>query len=130
VLYLDSSAIVKLVAPELETASLVEMLRADPDAVSSSLARVETIRAARRAGSSRDRLRRAEAILDRIALVPLEEGILHRAAHLTPADLRTLDAIHLATALQLEPDVTAIVTYDARLAKAAGRSGLMVIAPS
>lgn len=129
-LYLDSSAIVKLIASEPETASLVELLRADPDAVSSTLARVETVRAVRRAGSTRERLSRAEAILDRIALVPLEEGILHRAAHLSPADLRTLDAIHLATALSLESDISGMVTYDARLAKAAEGSGVIVLAPS
>jgi len=130
VLYLDSSAIVKLVAPEPETAALVKTLRGDGEAVSSALARVEVIRAVHRAGAGRDRLGRAEAILDRIALVPIDETILHRAAGLSPADVRTLDAIHLSTALLLEPDIAGLVTYDARLATAAAASGLAVLTPS
>ena len=129
-LYLDSSAIVKLVAPEPETAALVKMLRAGAEAVSSALARVEVIRAVRRAGAGRDRLSRADAILDRIAVVAVDEGVLHRAAMLGPVDLRTLDAIHVSTALLLESDIAGLVTYDARLAAAAATYGLPVLAPS
>ncbi len=128
-LYLDSSAIVKLVAPEPETAGLVETLRSDPEAVSSALARIEVVRAVRRAGAGSDRERRAEAVLDRIALVPIDEGILHRAAHLGPVGLRTLDAIHLATALFLGSDIAGMITYDARLAEAAVGEGVAVVVP-
>lgn len=129
-LYLDSSAIVKVVAPEPETPALMEALRADAEGVSSALARVEVIRAVGRAGLGEDRLRRAEAILDRIALIAIDGSVLHHAATLAPADLRTLDAIHLATALLLEPDVAGIVTYDAQLREAAAAAGLAVLAPA
>ncbi len=129
-LYLDASAIVKLVAPEPETTSLVKTLRSDPEAVSSALARVEVMRTVRRVGGAPGRLSRAEDVLDRIALVPIDEGILHRAASLGPTDLRTLDAIHLATALLLESDIGGVVTYDERLAEAAATVGLAVLAPS
>ena len=126
-LYLDSSAIVKLVAPEPETAALVQALRSDPEAVSSELARVEVLRAVRR--TARGRARRAEEVLDRVALIPLEAGILARAAELPPLTLRTLDAIHLATAMLLGSDASAIVTYDDRLEDAAVAAGLSVLRP-
>ncbi len=129
-LYLDSSAIVKLVSPEAESRGLVELLRSDPDVVSSALARVEVTRAVRRAGSSPERLRRAEEVLDRIALVGIDEGILYRAGALDPTGLRTLDAIHLSTALLLAPDIASLVTYDSRLAEAAAEAGVAVTAPS
>jgi uncharacterized protein len=130
VLYLDSSAIVKLVAPEPETSALVESLRADHEVVSSALSRVEVVRAVRRIGASDDREERANDVVDRIALIPMEDDILIRAARLEPASLRTLDAIHLATALSLGPDVAGLVTYDAKLAEAAASEGFDVLAPS
>ena len=126
-LYLDSSAIVKLIAPEPETAALVEQLRGDPEVVSSSLARVEVVRAVRRTGGRLEH--EAHAVLDRIALVPIDDGILNRAASLEPRDLRSLDAIHLATALLLRDDLDGLVTYDLRLAQAAKDVGLEVPAP-
>jgi len=126
VLYLDSSAIVKLVAREPETPALVEAVRADPAVVSSALAWTEVVRAVRRA---RGRVARAQQVLDGIALVPLDEGTLRAAGDLAPAGLRTLDAIHLATALSLGEDVTGLVTYDERLAEAAAAVGIDVIAP-
>jgi predicted nucleic acid-binding protein len=129
-LYLDSSAIVKLVAPEPETAGLVQTLRSDPDAISSALAQVEVTRAVMRAGATRERASRAAAVLERIALVPIEAGILGRAAELPPPDLRTLDAIHLATALLLRPDIAGLITYDGWLAGAAAAAGIAVLTPS
>lgn len=129
-LYLDSSAIVKLVAPEPETAGLVEVLRSDTDTISSALARVEVMRALMRAGATSDRMSRAAAVLERIALVPIDADILGRAADLQPRDLRTLDAIHLATALLLRQDIAGLVTYDARLARAAAVSDIAILAPS
>lgn len=125
-LYLDSSAVVKLVAREAETPALVAAIRVDPETVSSALAWTEVVRAARRA---RVRVGRAEAVLERIALAPVDEGILRAAAGLGPPGLRTLDAIHLATALSLREDLTGLVTYDARLAETAAGEGLTVLAP-
>jgi predicted nucleic acid-binding protein len=129
-LYLDSSAIVKLIAPEPETAALVEMLRTDSEAISSALARVEVLRAVRRVGSSPERTSRAQEVLDRIALVPIDDDILHDAARLAPRGLRTLDAIHLATALMLSPDLESVITYDTRLSDAAVEAGLAAAAPA
>jgi predicted nucleic acid-binding protein len=126
VLYLDSSAIVKLVAREPETPELVEAVRADPAVISSALAWTEVIRATRRA---RGRVARAREVLEAIALVPIDDGILRAAADLTPVGLRTLDAIHVATALSLGEDVGSLITYDGRLAKAAAIAGVPVIAP-
>ncbi len=124
--YLDSSAIVKLVAREPGTPELVEEVRADSEIVSSALAWTEVIRAVRRSGG---RAVRAEAVLERIALVPIDDGVIRRASRLSPVGLRTLDAIHLATALSLEGDIAALVTYDVRLAEAATTAGLEVRSP-
>jgi uncharacterized protein len=129
VLYLDSSAIVKLVAPEPETSALIESLRADPEVVSSGLSRVEVIRAVRRIGASDDRKERANGVVDRIALIPMDDAIVIRAARLEPASLRTLDAIHLATAWTLGTDLAGLVTYDGKLAEAAVNVGFDVLAP-
>ena len=125
-LYLDSSAIVKLVVREPETADLVEVVRADPAVVSSALAVTEVIRAVTRSGG---RAARAEAVLDGIALIPIDEGILRAAATLAPRDLRTLDAIHLASALSFGRDLAELVTYDQRLAEAATGAGIDVRSP-
>ena len=125
-LYLDSSAIVKLVAREPETPELVEAVRADPAVVSSALAWTEVIRAVRRA---RGRVARARDVLEGIALVPIDDGILRGAADLAPVALRTLDAIHVATALSLRGDLASLVTYDDRLAAAATAAGIRVVAP-
>ena len=129
-LYLDSSAIVKLVAREPETDALVERLRTGADLVSSALARVEVGRAVRRAGIPGVDLPRAEAVLDAIALLRIDEAILHAAGLMDPPDIRSLDAIHLASALSLGEALGALVTYDAQLASAARTSGLEVLAPS
>jgi predicted nucleic acid-binding protein len=126
VLYLDSSAIVKLVEPEPETPVLLEVARSAPALVSSALARAEVIRAIRRVGGD---TARANSALDTIALVPIDDGIVRAAAELDPATMRTLDAIHLATALSLGSDVSQLVAYDRGLAGAARAAGLEVIAP-
>lgn len=124
--YLDSSAIVKLIAHEPETAALFEVVRGDPDVVSSQFAVTEVIRAVARAGGGTTR---ATSVLDGIALVPVDGAILRDAASLKPRSLRTLDAIHLATALTLGRDLDAVITYDQRLGAAAVRAGLTVSSP-
>lgn len=129
-LYLDSSAIVKLVAREPETDALVARLRAGPDLVSSALARVEVGRAARRARVPGAGLPRVEAVLERIALLRIDEAILEAAAAVDPPDLRSLDAIHLASALSLGEALTAVVTYDAQLKGAARTRGIEVLTPA
>ena len=130
VLYLDSSAIVKLVAREPETDALVERLRPGPDLVTSALARTEVARATRRAGVAGVDPARADAVLERIALLRVDEAVLDLAGALDPPRLRTLDAIHLASALTVGEALTALVTYDDQLASAARGEGLQVLAPS
>jgi predicted nucleic acid-binding protein len=126
VLYLDPSAIVKLVSREPETTDLVQVVRADPTLISSSLAWTEVVRAVRRV---RGNTARAEEVLSAIALVPIDDGIIRSAATLAPVTLRTLDAIHAATALSLGRDLSRLVTYDDRLAQTAIAAGIDVIAP-
>ncbi len=125
-LYLDASAIVKLVRSEPETPALVEAIRADPEVVSSALSWTEVVRAARRA---RVRTTRATAVLDAIAAVPIDDGILRDAAELAPTSLRTLDAIHLASARSLGEDIDAVITYDERMIEAATSLALTVRVP-
>lgn len=125
-LYLDSSAIVKLVVREPGSSALVEAVTADPDVVSSALAYTEVMRANRRVGGP---ARRAEQVLRSIAFVPVDQAILREAARIEPTSLRTLDAVHLASALSLRPDVDAFVSYDARLSRAAAMAGLTARTP-
>jgi predicted nucleic acid-binding protein len=129
-IYLESSALVKLVVTEPESRALMEMLRAWPTRISSALALVEVPRALRRAGFGTAERRRAREVLARVALVDADRRILAAAAALDPAALRTLDAIHLATALAVREDLAGLVTYDRRLTAAAERAHLEVLAPA
>ena len=125
-LYLDSSAFLKLIHAEAETAAL----RAAVEGVatfSSELMACEAVRAAARI--SGPTARAAERALAGVALVPVSRELLGDAARLEPADLRSFDAIHLATALRSGERLTAVVTYDHRLSAAAERHGLRVLAP-
>ena len=128
-LYLDSSAIVKLVLPEPESLALRDFLANDDDHVSSGLARVEVLRTVQRVDDTEDRRRDAERVLARVSLVDMSEPLLANAAALEPPNLRSLDAIHLATALSLD-GLDALVTYDRRLSDAATDAGLAVASPA
>jgi len=128
--YLDSSALVKLVVAEPESTVLMERLEAWPLRVSSVLALTELPRALGRAGFGAAARRRAREVLARVALVDVDRRILVTAAALEPRALRTLDAIHLATALTVREDLEAIVTYDRRLRAAAERVHIDVVAPA
>jgi predicted nucleic acid-binding protein len=128
-LYLDSSALVKLVVAETETPALLAFLKGWPHRVSSALARVEVLRAVKRLGAPAAVRRRAARVLARVALVRIDEPVLAAAVRLRPPELRTLDAIHIATAQSLD-DLGGIVTYDARLARAASRARFAVWAPA
>jgi hypothetical protein len=128
-LYLDTSALVKLVIVEAETAALRAYLdECAPDIrMSSALARTELLRAAALHGSV-EVVENARNIIARLDLVALSNRLLDAAAAIMPPQLRTLDAIHLAAALTV-PDLRALVTYDSRLADAATSSGITVVAP-
>ena len=130
VVYLDSSALVKLVVAEPESSALVEFLRGRSERLSSAVALAEIPRALRGAGFGASERRRSREVLARIALVDVDRRILAAAAALDPPGLRTLDAIHLATALAVREDLAALVTYDRRLAAAAERVHLEVSAPN
>jgi predicted nucleic acid-binding protein len=118
---------VKLVLREAEEGALRARMAEWDGSVSSALLGVEAIRACRRhrdeyASDAR------EWLLD-VALVPLEHALLEKATSLNPPSLRSLDALHLATALSIRGDLGAFFTYDERLAEAAERHGLPVAAP-
>ena len=126
--YLDSSAIAKLVVREPESAALVRYLRGRRTIVASALARVEVLRASASYGAS---LReRATEVLNRIELIRVSDRVLTLAGGVEPPALRSLDAIHLATASLLGPMLGKIVTYDGRLAAAARALAFEVVAPA
>lgn len=127
--YLDTSALVKLVVAEPQTDALRTWLAAVPrEPVSSDLARTELLRAVRRVAPGR--LLRARQVLGAVTLVGVSTALFEEAARLDPTVLRTLDAIHLAAALDLGDDLDAVVTYDDRLADAALANGIAVTAPT
>ena len=100
-LYLDSSAILKIVVAEPESKALFEFLKDWPLRISSELARTEVLRALRRAGATVSQFRRGQKTMQRIALIPVDSRIVNDAAMLKPPALRTVDAVHLATALTI-----------------------------
>ena len=126
--YVDSSALVKLVVYETETEALRKFLASSDQMTSSLVTRVELSRAVARrlpeAGAA------AQAVLDSLVIVGLDARIATRAGSLAPASVRSLDAIHLATALELGAELTAFVCYDDRLCAAAAALGLPVVSPS
>lgn len=133
IVYVDSSALLKRVFEEAESealeATLAEHVDAGDRLVVSALAWVEVERAVRGALSSSDDTPGdvAAAALSGIAESPMGPDVVSLARRLAPAVLRSLDALHLATAILLDVDV--IVTYDDRLMVAARTSGLAVRAP-
>lgn len=126
--YLDSSAIVKLAVVELESVALRRYLRRRRPLVTSALARTEVGRALLPLGDTA--VRRGSDVLSRLELIRVSDRVLDAAARLQPAILRSLDAIHLATAQQLGLDLARVITYDERMAQAASALGWTVIAPS
>jgi predicted nucleic acid-binding protein len=127
-IYLDSSAIVKLAVAEAESAALRRYLRGRAPLVSSALARTEVARALLPIGAAA--VRRGMDVLRRIELVRVSDRILADAGALEPPELRSLDAIHLATVQQLGPSVSVVVTYDDRMSRAAAGLGFSSLAPS
>lgn len=129
-IYLDSSALLKLLFEENESAALAQWIseRAGTPMVSSELARVEVVRAARRLAA--DMVPAARALVSQLDLVPLTGGLIDEAADSGEPLLRTLDAIHLASALSIRIDLTAFVAYDNRLVAAAEAAGIEPIRPS
>jgi uncharacterized protein len=129
-IYLDSAAIVKLVHAEPESQALRDWLdeRAETGWFSSVLAEIESFRAlARYVPGAASRL---PAVLDQIDLIDLNPPIRTLAQTVKPATVRSLDAIHLATALHFRAELTSFVTYDKRLRDAAAAANLPVDSPA
>ncbi len=128
-LYADSSALVKLLVAESESAALKAELTDRPAIVTSGLARVEVARAVRiQTRGDRKAWKRALDLVESLRLIEVMDSVLTEAAAFASAQLRTLDAIHLASALRTRPD--AMITYDRRLAEAAVAARLNVLAPA
>ena len=133
-LYLDASALVKLVRDEPESDALDRYLDG-ADIISSEIAIVELMRAARRAPLVDPRLdgellaQGSAELLESVALLPVEHDVLLRAAGLEEPFLRALDAIHIASALVLD-ELDAFVSYDERQSAAARIAGLRTTAPA
>jgi predicted nucleic acid-binding protein len=125
--YLDASAMVKLIVDEVESVALNRWYVEARRLLTSRVGIVETIRASSR--RTCDPLHR-DRILSDVEVIEFDRHVAGVAAALAPPLLRTLDAIHLATALALMPELDAFVTYDDRLAEAARSLGLPVVRPA
>lgn len=129
-IYLDSSALVKLILTEPETPALASWLaeRADLAMVSSIIHRTEVPRAVWRADPSA--LPRSYRQVRGVEKVALSTDVLDLAATLPPSSLRSVNAIHVASALSVRRDLEAFVSYDKRLLAAAEQAGLPTASPA
>ncbi|HLF44554.1 MAG TPA: type II toxin-antitoxin system VapC family toxin [Acidimicrobiia bacterium] len=127
--YLDTSAAAKLVVAEIGSTTLRRWVTFRDDRMfSSDLLRTELLRATRR--TAPEQMVQARAVLDSLVLVTLSTSVCERAAILEPDVLRSLDALHLAAALEIGDELEGMVTYDQRLAAGAEALGIRVIAPT
>lgn len=128
-IYIDTSALVKLIFDEPESDALATWLSEGMNTpkVTSEISIIELIRVCRRLDA--DAVAEARQLLAGLDLVPLGNEVLDHAGRVDPVTLRTLDAIHLASALTLSDGVTAFVVYDTRLAGAANAAGFQTVAP-
>lgn len=126
--YVDSSALVKLVIEEPESAALRRALRRRPSLVASALVRTEVPRAVLPHGDAA--VARAQVVLALVDLIRVNDQILREAGALLPPEVRSLDAIHLATVVHLRQDVSTLITYDARMAAAARALKIRTAAPA
>jgi uncharacterized protein len=125
--YLDSTALVKTIIQEPESRSLMRWLGGKNELVTCELVRVEAVRAVR--VSDPHAVPRARQVIATLTLIRLDDGLYDAAAELHPPSLRSLDAVHLAAALSIGTDLAGVVTYDSRMAEAAGVLDLHVEAP-
>lgn len=142
-IYLDSCAIVKLIREESESTALQTWLDSRPEGlvVTSELALAEVMRVVRRNNHDDEgvlvdadrltaELEYARGVLDGLALITLDRDTMERSGALAAPMVRTLDAIHLVSALEWVPGSVVFVTYDRRLAAAAADAGTVVVSPS
>ena len=128
VLYLDASAILKLVVDEQESDALRAYLARRVARATSVIGAIESRRIASRGRD--DAIEAVGFVLGGIDLIELDGSVASRAASVALGTIRTLDAIHLASAIELGPDLEALVTYDRRLADAARDLGLPIASPA
>lgn len=128
-IYLDSSALLKLLHEEPESAALADWLtnQTGTPLLSSELANVEVIRACRRMNP--DAVPEARLLLAGLDLIPLSGAVIAEAADIGQPTLASLDAIHLASALSVCEDLSSFIVYDHRLSEAASTAGLKLLAP-
>ena len=126
--YLDTSAFVKAPLGEVHARALAQAVDEWGMFASSALLRVEAVRACRRAGQAA--VDAVAGALRHVVLIPVDDDVIHAAAEFDDPGLRSLDAIHLATALTLGDDLGMLFTYDARLTGAARALGLPVASPA
>lgn len=125
--YLDSSAIVKLAVEEPQSSALRRHLRRRRPLVTSALARTEVLRALVLEGE--EGLARGRAVLARLELIRVGDRVLNSAGRMLPPELRSLDAVHLATAQGLGSDLSHVVSYDERMLGAAKLLGMRTSNP-
>lgn len=128
VAFCDSSALVKLIAEELESAALRNALKAYSKVIASELAAVEVPRAIRRRDPGRVAL--AHRLIRNLETVPVDRGVIERAASLDPAELRSMDALQLACALRVAQFDPVFIAYDKRILQAASVIGLRALSPT
>lgn len=129
-IYLDTSVMLKLVIEEHESAALAEWIEKHQETplVTSDLTRVELLRAVMRREPTA--LLLAQQRMSRLHRIPLNDEVLTLASTSPPPLLRSLDAIHLASAQRFRDSLTAFVVYDRRLFDAAAEAGFPAVAPS
>jgi len=125
--YVDASALVKLIVDEPESPSMFRWYVESGRLATSTIGIIETRRAANRRGHDPVHL---ENVLRSVVILEVDGIVARSASRVAPSALRTLDAIHLATALAMGPEIGAFVTYDDRLAEAARAVGLPVLRPA
>ena len=125
--YLDTSAFLKLLVTEAESPAMRAWFTADHSCWSSQILVTEALRAGQRLGLDLEEVNQA---LDAVSLVLPSATTFHRAGTVLPPALRSLDALHVASAMELGSDLEAVVAYDARLIESARSAGLAVVSPA
>lgn len=126
--YVDTSAFVKLCWPEPESEALHSYLRRWPLRVTAALLWTEALRAVQR--QPRPRVEQTQRLLQRMAMMEVDRALFRQAGLLGPSTMRSLDAIHIAAAMSLGPDLGVLITYDDRMGASASLFGLPVASPS
>lgn len=125
--YLDTSAFLKLLVTEAESPAMRAWFTPDRSCWSSQVLVTEALRAGQRLGLDLEGVNQA---LDAVSLVLPSATTFHRAGTLLPPALRSLDALHVASAMELGSDLEAVVAYDARLIESARAAGFAVVSPA